>query len=105
MDDPKGTGEVIERKFGIWQTTCYQNELTNDNATDICKSFNYNDGVLLDPENVTKYGDGSIHKFDDFYLIRFKDTSRINFMAMKNGKFEHDDIPSKDCHRAFVKCF
>ncbi|XP_044019367.1 serine protease nudel [Aphidius gifuensis] len=105
LDDPKGTGEVIERKLGFWQTKCYLNELTNDNATDICKSFNYNDGILLDTENTTKYGNGSIYKLDDFYLIRFKDTSRINFMAMTNGKFEHNYTPSKDCHRAFVKCF
>ncbi|XP_043269435.1 serine protease nudel [Venturia canescens] len=102
--DPRGTGQVLRRSFGVWHSECFPMPVTSTKeVSDICRTMNYNSGEALRLENPDLvYGQAMIPDRDEFYMIRLNERAWISLK--KNRPLVKLVVPNKTCNRAFVKC-
>ncbi|XP_072746689.1 serine protease ndl [Anoplolepis gracilipes] len=100
-DNRPGTGEVIQRSYGVWHSQCFSSPVTSqEEAKSICQKIGYSDGNI-DFENRT-LSEPVIPSRDDFYMIRLNSDT---WMTMRDDKPLITLIrPKESCYRLFVTC-
>lgn len=99
-DERNGTGEVIRRSYGVWHSECFQNPLSDEEASDICKSVGYTSGNVY---NDTVVVDELMYpRRHDFYMVRLH--SWLWMTLREDGPIITLEKSNEACTRAFVDC-
>ncbi|XP_029664997.1 serine protease nudel-like [Formica exsecta] len=100
-DDRPGTGEVMQRSYGVWHSQCFSLPVTSqEEAKIVCQKNGYTNGSI-DSENQT-LSEPVIPSRDDFYMIRL---NSYTWITMRDDKPLISLVrPKESCYRLFVTC-
>ncbi|EZA50647.1 Serine protease nudel [Ooceraea biroi] len=100
-NDNPGTGEVMQRSYGVWHSHCFSAPVTKtEEARTICQTIGYTDGSILHDNRTVS--EPLIPFRDDFYMVRI---NRALWVTMRTDKPLINLIrPKEVCHRLFVSC-
>ncbi|XP_020300166.1 serine protease nudel-like [Pseudomyrmex gracilis] len=101
-DNSFGTGEVIQRSYGVWHSRCFsESDNLETQAKIACQKIGYLNGTI-DSENKAISSNPVVPYLDEFYVIRLNTET---WTAMHYNKPLVTLAPPKEtCHRLFVRC-
>ncbi|XP_014475627.1 PREDICTED: serine protease nudel [Dinoponera quadriceps] len=98
--DKPGTGEVMQRSYGVWHSQCFPVVVTSAEANTACREIGYTNGTI-DRED-RAWNEPVVPSRDDFYTIR---VNLETWVTMRDDKPLIDLVrPEDPCYRLFVKC-